>query len=106
MIYVALRGPFPLTVSHAAAGSCPGLGIIVRDPMTGKWRLAHVLPSTVLDFSGTHNLSDPHAVIVRRNGAAALPGPIPVLGLGMTLAWSRRLRKRLPKQKRAIPMQG
>jgi hypothetical protein len=49
-IFVALRGPFPLTVSHAAAGSCPGLGIIVRDPITREWQLAHVLPSTVLDF--------------------------------------------------------
>jgi hypothetical protein len=104
MIFVALRGPFPLTVSHAAAGSCPGLGIIVRDPITREWRLAHVLPSTVLDFSGSINLSDPHAVIVRRNGAAAVPGPLPLLGLGMGLAWSRRLRKRL--QKRASQTQG
>jgi hypothetical protein len=66
----------------------------VRDPITREWQLAHVLPSTVLDFSGSLNLSDPHAVIVRRNGAAAVPGPLPLLGLGMGLTWSRRLRKR------------
>jgi hypothetical protein len=64
-IYVALRGPFPLTVSHAADGSCPGLGIITLSANRKSGALTHVLPSTVLDFNGSRNLSDPHAAIVR-----------------------------------------
>lgn len=65
-MYVALRGPFPLSVSHAAQGSCPGLGIITlsADRRTGE--LTHVLPTSVLDFTAGKNLSDPHAVIVRK----------------------------------------
>lgn len=64
-IYVALRGPFPLTVSHAAEGSCPGLGIIELSPDLTSGSLRHVLPTTVLDAKGSKNLSDPHAVSVR-----------------------------------------
>lgn len=64
-IYVALRGPFPLTVSHAASGSCPGLGIITLSPNRKSGTLTHVLPTTVLNFTKTKNLSDPHAAIVR-----------------------------------------
>ena len=65
-IFVALRGPFPLTVSHAAQGSCPGLGIVTLSPDHKSGALTHVLPTTFLDFAGTRNLSDPHAAIVRR----------------------------------------
>lgn len=90
-IYMALRGPMPLTISHAAAGSCPGLGIIRKDPLTQSWTLAAVLPSSVLNHSGTINLSDPHAVIVRRT----VPGPLPLLGAGMAYGLSRRLRQRV-----------
>lgn len=64
-IYVALRGPFPLTISHAADGSCPGLGIITLSPNLTSGTLDHVLPTTILDMEGTKNLSDPHAAIVR-----------------------------------------
>ncbi|MCO6433609.1 hypothetical protein [Nitrosomonas nitrosa] len=64
-IYVALRGPFPLTVSHAADGSCPGLGIISLSPNLTSGTLTHVLPTTVLDAEKSKNLSDPHAAIVR-----------------------------------------
>lgn len=64
-IYVALRRPFPLTVSHAADGSCPGLGIITLSPNLTSGTLAYVLPTTILDMAGTKNLSDPHAAIVR-----------------------------------------
>ncbi|MEB3171075.1 MAG: hypothetical protein VKK43_06855 [Synechococcaceae cyanobacterium] len=92
-IYIALRGPYPLTVSHAASGSCPGLGIIRRDPTTQEWTLAHVLPSTVLDYGQTRNNSDPHAVILRRN--TSVPGPLPGLGVGLAVAFSRRLRRRI-----------
>jgi hypothetical protein len=63
--YVALRGPNPLSVSHAAAGSCPGLGVVelAADGKTGK--LTHVIPTSWLDNAGTTNISDPHAAIVR-----------------------------------------
>jgi hypothetical protein len=64
-IYVALRGAFPLTVSHAADGSCPGLGIITLSPDRKSGELTHALPTTVLNFAGDQNLSDPHTVIVR-----------------------------------------
>lgn len=64
-IYVALRGPFPLTVSHAADGSCPGLGIITLSPNRKSGELTHVLPTTVLNFNADRNLSDPHAAVVR-----------------------------------------
>ncbi len=64
-IFVALRGPFPLTVSHAAQGSCPGLGIVTLSPDQKAGTLSQVLPTTFLDAGGVRNLSDPHAAIVR-----------------------------------------
>lgn len=64
-IYVALRGPFPLTVAHAAAGSCPGLGVITLTPNDKRGALTYALPTTVLNFHGTRNNSDPHAAVVR-----------------------------------------
>ncbi len=94
-IYMALRGPYPLTISHAASGSCPGLGIIRRTSTNSSWELAAVLPSTILDATAARNLSDPHAVIVRR----VVPGPLPLLGLGLTLGWSRRVRHRFQTQR-------
>jgi hypothetical protein len=64
-IYIALRGPFPLTVAHAADGSCPGLGIVTLSPDRRSGELTHVLDTSVLDFAGARNLSDPHAAVVR-----------------------------------------
>ncbi len=65
-IYVALRGPFPLTISHAADGSCPGLGIIDLSPNRRSGNLTAVMNTTVLNADGSRNLSDPHAAIVRK----------------------------------------
>ncbi len=65
-IYVALRGPNPLSVSHAAEGSCPGLGIVTLSADRTSGELTHVLPTMVVDYTETENLSDPHAVIVRK----------------------------------------
>jgi hypothetical protein len=96
-IYMALRGPFPLTISHAAAGSCPGLGIIRKDPLTQGWTLASVLPTSVMDYTGAKNLSDPHAVIVRRN---TVPGPLPLLGAGLAYHRARQLRRRTTRSRR------
>jgi hypothetical protein len=64
-IYVALRGPFPLTVAHAASGSCPGLGIVELSSNLKSGTLVSVLPTFVADFAVSKNLSDPHAVVVR-----------------------------------------
>lgn len=65
-IYIGTRGPFPLTVAHAAAGSCPGLGIVDLSPNRTSGGLKAVLDTQFLDFTGTKNLSDPHAAIVRQ----------------------------------------
>jgi hypothetical protein len=65
-MYVALRGPYPLSVSHAAQGSCPGLGIITLSADRRSGELTHVLDTSVDDFTASKNLSDPHAVVVRR----------------------------------------
>jgi hypothetical protein len=94
-IYMALRGPLPLTVSHAAAGSCPGLGILRRNPTNQEWTLAAVLPTVVMNYPNTINLSDPHAVIVRRN----VPGPLPLLGAWATYGFTRRLRRRIQQSR-------
>lgn len=65
-IYVALRGPFPLTVSHAADGSCPGLGIIDLSPNRRSGNLTAVMETSVINGDNSRNLSDPHAAIVRK----------------------------------------
>lgn len=65
-IYVALRGPNPLSVSHAAEGSCPGLGIITLNADGSSGELTNVLETSSLNFDKSLNLSDPHAVIVRK----------------------------------------
>ncbi|MCK6552268.1 hypothetical protein L6R52_40940 [Myxococcota bacterium] len=65
-IYVALRGPVPGTIAHAAAGSCPGLGVVKLSGGGRHGRLVHVLGTNVPSFGGARNLSDPHAVVVRR----------------------------------------
>ena len=64
-IYVALRGPFPTTVAHAAAGSCPGLGIVTLSSKGDTGELTQVLPTFIRNFTNDKNLSDPHAAIIR-----------------------------------------
>jgi hypothetical protein len=64
-IYVALRGPFPLSVSHAAQGSCPGLGIVKISEGGKHGRLVAVLPTSQSNYAGTKNISDPHGSAVR-----------------------------------------
>lgn len=63
--YTALRGPFPLTVSHAATGSCPGLGIVGIKKGFSSGSLKYALPTVWMNYAGTKNLSDPHGAIVR-----------------------------------------
>ena len=63
--YSALRGPFPLTVSHAATGSCPGLGIVRIKVGFSSGSLKYVLPTIWMNYAGTKNISDPHGAAVR-----------------------------------------
>ena len=76
-LVVALRGPVPVSVTHAAQGSCPGVGIIelLDDGATG--RLAGVLRTTntidnaPLSAPGGHKYtgaerSDIHGAAIRR----------------------------------------
>ena len=76
-LVVALRGPVPVSVTHAAQGSCPGVGIIelLEDGASG--RLASVLRSTNTidnspvsapggqDYTGVEH-SDIHGAAIRR----------------------------------------
>jgi hypothetical protein len=65
-IYVVLRGPFPLTVAHAAQGSRPGLGIIQVSEGGKQGELIGVLPTFHANHAADKNTSDPHAATVRR----------------------------------------
>ena len=76
-LVVALRGPVPVSVTHAAQGSCPGVGIIELQDEGASGRLAGVLRSTnTIDNSpvsapggqayiGTEH-SDVHGVAIRK----------------------------------------
>ena len=65
VLYVALRGPAPITVAHAAVGSCPGLGIIRLDASRTSGTLIAVFNTTLLSPQGI-NLSDNHMAVVIR----------------------------------------
>jgi hypothetical protein len=65
LVYVALRGPYPLTISHAALGTCPGLGVVQLENGGKSGKLVHVLPTANLNAAGNKDISDPHAAIVR-----------------------------------------
>jgi hypothetical protein len=62
--FVAMRGPFPNTIGHAAVGSCPGLGIVQLTNGGKSGVLQAVLPTSIDNLSGK-NMSDPHGAIVR-----------------------------------------
>ena len=56
--------------------------------------------STPLNFlfktvSGTGTLGLDNVVVNETGSAAAVPGPLPLLGIGAAFGWSRRLRKRI-----------
>jgi hypothetical protein len=76
-LVVALRGPTPVSVTHAAQGSCPGVGIIEVLDGGASGRLAGVLRTTnTIDTSpvaapGGHAYtgsehSDPHGASIRK----------------------------------------
>ena len=73
---VAFRGPIPVSVTHSAQGSCPGVGIIEVTEMGASGKLVAVLRTTnTIDtapqsapggyaYTGTEH-SDPHGASVR-----------------------------------------
>ncbi len=67
-LIVSFRGPNPVTVKHAARGSCPGFGVFTLDGDGTSGSLTHVFRTLVADATGTRNLSDIHAAAVRIKG--------------------------------------
>ena len=67
-IIVSFRGPHPATVWHAAVGSCPGFGVVTLDDDGSTGTLTHVFRTFLSDATGTKNLSDIHAAVVRIKG--------------------------------------
>ena len=68
MIIVSLRGAHPISVRHAAQGSCPGIGVVTLDEDRTDGELTHVFRTFLSDYTGTKNLSDIHMAIVRIKG--------------------------------------
>ena len=67
-LIVSFRGPHPVTVKHAAAGSCPGFGVVTLEGDGSTGRLTHVFRTLLPDATRTMNLSDIHAAAVRIKG--------------------------------------
>ena len=67
-LIIAFRGANPITVRHAAVGSCPGFGVVTLDEDETDGELTHVFRTFLSDATGTRNLSDIHTAIVRIKG--------------------------------------
>ena len=66
MILVVFRGPIPVSVKHAALGSCPGFGLVTLSGDGGSTgELTHVFRTFLSDATGTRNLSDIHGAVAR-----------------------------------------
>ncbi|NEQ48460.1 MAG: hypothetical protein F6K00_34995 [Leptolyngbya sp. SIOISBB] len=76
-LVVALRGPVPVSVTHAAQGSCPGVGIIelledgVSGRLAGVLRTTNTIDNTPVAAPGGHDYigaehSDVHGAAIRR----------------------------------------
>lgn len=72
-LIVSFRGPHPVTVKHAALGSCPGFGVVTLDGDGSTGTLTHVFRTFLSDATGTKNLSDIHAAAVRIKGPNVVP---------------------------------
>ena len=71
-LIVAFRGSNPVTVKHAALGSCPGFGVVTLDEGDeSQGELTHVFRTFLSDATGTKNLSDIHTAIVRIKGLSS-----------------------------------
>ena len=67
-LVVAFRGPHPVSVKHAAMGSCGGIGVVTLEGDGSTGTLTHVFRTFLSDATGTRNLSDIHAAVVRIKG--------------------------------------
>lgn len=67
-LIVSLRGPNPVSVKHAALGSCGGIGVVTLEGDGSTGKLTHVFRTFLSDATGTKNLSDIHMAIVRIKG--------------------------------------
>jgi len=67
-LIVSFRGANPVTVKHAALGSCPGFGVVTLEGDGSTGALTHVFRTFLEDGTGTKNLSDIHAAAVRIKG--------------------------------------
>ena len=56
-IVVSFRGPHPVTVKHAALGSCPGFGVVTLDGDGATGTLTHVF-RTFLSDADRHEKSE------------------------------------------------
>lgn len=76
-LFIALRGPLPVSVGHSSQGSCPGVGVVELMENGASGRLVSVLRSSnVIDgaiapIAGGHDYqggehSDTHGVAIRR----------------------------------------
>ena len=66
MIVVSFRGPLPATVKHAGLGSCSGIGLVTLSGDGGSTgKLTQVFRTFIPDATGTRNLSDIHAAVIR-----------------------------------------
>ncbi|MCE2486194.1 MAG: hypothetical protein J4F42_11820 [Desulfurellaceae bacterium] len=70
-LIVSFRGPHPVTVKHAAVGSCPGFGVVTLEGDGSSGSLTHVFRTFLPDATGTKNLSDIHDATVRIKGPNA-----------------------------------
>lgn len=68
MIIISLRGPHPISVTHAAQGSCPGIGVVTLNEDRTEGEVTHVFRTFLSDYTGTRNLSDIHMAVVRVKG--------------------------------------
>ena len=67
-LVISFRGPNPVSVKHAALGSCGGIGVVTLDSDGSTGTLTHVFRTFLSDATGTRNLSDIHQAIVRIKG--------------------------------------
>ena len=67
-LIVAFRGPHPVSVKHAAVGSCGGIGVVTLGGDGSTGTLTHVFRTFLSDATGTKNLSDIHAAVIRIKG--------------------------------------
>ncbi|MCT7961800.1 hypothetical protein NG791_14080 [Laspinema sp. D1] len=76
-LFVAFRGPLPVSVGHSSQGSCPGVGVVELTENGASGRLvsvlrsSNVIDSAIAPIAGSHEYqgsehSDMHGVTIRR----------------------------------------